>query len=56
MADLKEQRACIKLCFKLGKNATETFEMWKVCFGKKIMGRAQVSDWLFKFRKRCEIC
>ena len=26
-ADFREQRACIKFCFKLGKTATECYEM-----------------------------
>jgi len=36
MADFREQRACIKLCFKLGKTATECYEMLKTAFGKKL--------------------
>ena len=29
----REQRACVKFCFKLGKNATECYEMLKAAFG-----------------------
>jgi len=36
MADLREQRACIKFCFKLGKTATECHEMLKTAFEKKL--------------------
>ena len=37
MADLREQRACIKFCFKLGKTATECYEMLKTAFGEQAM-------------------
>ena len=36
MADFREQRACIKFCFKLGKTATECYEMLKTAFGEKL--------------------
>ena len=32
MADFREQRDCIKFCFKLGKTATECYEMLKTAF------------------------
>ena len=34
MADFREQRACIRFCFKLGKTATECYEMLKTAFGE----------------------
>ena len=34
MADSREQHACIKFCFKLGKIATECYEMLKTAFGE----------------------
>ena len=34
MADFREQRACIKFCFKLGKTATECYEMLKTAIGE----------------------
>ena len=34
MADFREQSACIKFCFKLGKTATECYEMFKTAFGE----------------------
>ena len=37
MADFCEQRACIKFCFKLGKTATECYEMLKIAFGEQAM-------------------
>ena len=35
MADFREQRGCIKFCFKLGKTATECYEMLKKIFGEQ---------------------
>ena len=34
MADFHEQCTCIKFCFKLGKTATECYEMLKTAFGE----------------------
>lgn len=50
MADLKQQRLCVTFCFKLEKNATETFEMLKVAFGEQAIGRTQVFEWSCRFR------
>ena len=41
MADFREQRACIKFCFNLGKTATECYEMLKTAFGEQAMGRSK---------------
>ena len=41
MADFREQRACIKFCFKLGETATECYEMLKTAFVKQAMGRSK---------------
>jgi len=35
MADFREQRACIRFCFKLGKTATEYYEMLKTALGNQ---------------------
>jgi len=32
MDDFLNQRTCIKFCLKIGKNATETFELIKIVF------------------------
>ena len=50
MADFCEQRACIKFCFKLGKTATECYEMVKTAFGEKAMGRSQTFQCFFRFK------
>ena len=38
MVDFREESACIKLCFKLGKTVTEYYEMLKTAFGEQAMG------------------
>jgi hypothetical protein len=43
MAHLKEQRICVKFCFKLGKTASEMHEMLKTAFGYNAMGRKTLS-------------
>jgi len=50
MADFREQCACIKFCFKLGKTARECCEMLKTAFGKKAMGRSQTFQWFSRFQ------
>ena len=50
MADFCEQRACIKFCFKLGKTATECYEMLKTAFGEQAMGRSQTFQWFSRFK------
>ena len=40
--DTLEERYTIKLCFKLGKNATETYGMLQTDFGASCMNRASV--------------
>ena len=50
MADFCEQRACIKFCFKLGKTATECYEMLKTAFGEQAMGRSQTFQWFSPFK------
>ena len=40
--DTLEERYAIKLCFKIGKNATETYEMLQTAFGPSCMNIASV--------------
>ena len=49
MADFREQRACIKFCFKLGKTI-ECYEMLKTAFGEQAMGRSQTFQWFSRFK------
>ena len=50
MADFREQRFCIKFSFKLGKTATECYEMLKTAFGEKAMGHSQTFQWFSQFK------
>ena len=50
MADFREQRACIRFCLKLGKTATECYEMSKTAFGEQAMGRSQTFQCFFRFK------
>jgi len=50
MADFREQCACIKFCFKLGKTATECYEMLKTAFAEQAMGRSQTFQWFSRFK------
>ena len=50
MCERREQRICIKFCFKMGKNATETFQLLQQAFGEDAMGRTQVFDWFRRFK------
>ena len=50
MADFREQRACIKICFKLGKTATECCEILKTAFGEQAVGSSQTFQWFSRFK------
>ena len=50
MVDFREQRACIKFCFKLGKTATKCYEMLKTAFQEQAMGRSQTFQWFSQFK------
>jgi hypothetical protein len=51
MADLKEQRICVKFCFKLWQTASETFEMLKTTFGDNAIGGTQIFEWFCRFKR-----
>ena len=46
-----EERYAIKFCFKLGKNATETYGMLQTGFRPSCMNRASVSEWHKRFKE-----
>ena len=50
MADFREQGACIKFCFTLGKTATECYEMLKTAFWEQAMGHSQTFQWFSRFK------
>jgi hypothetical protein len=47
---LKEQRVCIKFCQKLGKTATETYEMLQQAFGETALSRPKIFEWYSQFK------
>ena len=49
--DTLEERYAIKLCFKLGKKATETYEMLQTAFQPSYMNRASVFEWHKRFKE-----
>ena len=49
--DTLEERYAIKFCFKLGKNATETYGMLQTAFGASCMNRVSVFEWHKKFKE-----
>ena len=49
--DTLEERYAIKLCFKLGKNATETYGMLQTAFRPSCMNRASVFEWHKTFKE-----
>ena len=50
-SDTLEERFAIKFCFKLGKNATETYGMLKTAFRPSCMNRASVFEWHKRFKE-----
>jgi len=40
-----EQFICVKFCFKIGKTATETYQLLQQAYGEDAMGHTQVFDW-----------
>ena len=50
MADVKEQRICIKFCFKLNKTAAETHRMLKEVLGEQAVSQARTFEWFKRFK------
>ena len=49
--DTLEERYAIKFCFKLGKNATETYGKLQTAFRPSCMNRASVFEWHKRFKE-----
>ena len=49
--DTLEERYAIKLCFKLGKKATETYGMLQTDFGLSCKNQASVFEWHNRFKE-----
>ena len=54
LEDSLEVRYAIKLCFKLGKNARETYGMLQTAFRPSCMNRASVFEWHKRFKESRE--
>ena len=52
--DTLEERYAIKLYFKLGKNATETYGMLQTAFRTSCINRALVFEWHKRFKESRE--
>ena len=50
-SDTLEERYAIKLFFKLGKNATETYGMLQTAFRPSCMNRASDFEWHKRFKE-----
>ena len=50
MADVKEQRICIKFCFKLNKTAAEIHQKLKEAFGEQALSQARTFEWFKRFK------
>ena len=50
-SDTLEERYAIKFCFKLGKNATETYGMLQTAFRPSCMKQASVFEWHKRFKE-----
>ena len=47
----EEERYAIRVCFKLGKNATETYGILQTAFGPSCMNRSSVFEWHKRFKE-----
>ena len=52
--DTLEERYAIKFCFKLGKNAIETYGMLQTAFRPSCINRALDFEWHKRFKERSE--
>jgi hypothetical protein len=52
MNDAKEQRICIRFCFKLCKTDSETDRMLKEAFGDNAVGQTHIYEWFKHFKNR----
>jgi len=46
-----EQRVNVKLCVKLGKSATETYDLLKKVYGDELLSRTQVFKWFKRLKE-----
>ena len=53
-SEREEEQYAMKFCFKLGKNATETYGMLQTDFRASCMNRASVFEWHKRFKESRE--
>ena len=53
-SDILEEQYAIKFCFKLGKNATETYGMFQTAFGPSCLKRASAFEGHNRFKEGTE--
>jgi len=51
MCESTEQRICIRFCFKIGKPATETYQLLQQAYGEDAVGRKQMFVWFRRFKE-----
>ena len=51
MKELEEQRECVKVCCKLGKNFTETFQLLNHAYGEEFMRRTRCDEGFKHFKE-----
>jgi len=50
MTSIKEQRAAVKFCYLLGKNASETVSMLKTAYKDDALSKTRVYEWFSRFQ------
>jgi len=51
MCESTEQHICLKFCFKIGKPATETYQLSQQACGEDAVGLTEVFDWFRRFKE-----
>jgi transposase len=46
-----EQGVCVKLCVKLGKSATQIYNLLKIVYGDECLSLTQVFEWFKRFKE-----
>ncbi|UYV61904.1 hypothetical protein LAZ67_1007029 [Cordylochernes scorpioides] len=47
---IEKQRVCIEFCFKLGKTASESFQMLKQAFKEDFLSQSRTFEWFARFK------
>ena len=51
MCESNKQHICIKFCFKIGKTATETYQLFQKAYGEDAIGHKLVFDCFHRFKE-----